>query len=530
MINIDDWVRTQHFERKPWLLMGKGPTFALHTNYDLSRYHLFSLNHVVRELRVHVAHMIDIDVLESCAGCLAEHCDFLIMPRRPHVNCLPGEKLLEDFFGKVPVLQNLDKLGRLIWYNLSNGPPVGASAVIKASFFSSAAALGILARMKVPVVRSLGIDGARSYSPAFADLEVNTKLANGQPSFDLQFPELQAIAKENQMDYRPLVEPMRVFVGTDESQIVAARVLEHSIRKFASRPVEFVPMLNMKVPLPLHEENRPRTGFSFCRFLIPQLCNYQGRALYLDADMQVFADLAELFDIPFGPHKVLCTNQPGRPDAWKHGAFFKPGRQLSVMMLDCSRLPWNIQDIVGGLDSGKYTYSQLMSDLCIVDANEIADRLPPEWNCLEHYEPAQSKLVHYTVVPTQPWKNDDNPLRSVWTSAFREAVSAGAVPYSEIENGMAAGHLKPSLVAELVSAVNQSTSKPDLALRSLEAELVAARVQNVLTGRALTATRQELMHCQSQLASLRSSVSWKIGQAATYPVRHGLRFLRSKAA
>src|SRR5262245_39672731 len=130
-------------------------------------------------------------------------------------------------------------------------------------------------------------------------------------------------------------EPMRIFVGTDESQMVACRVLEHSIRKHTSRPVEVVPMLNVPVPTPRDPANRPRTGFSFSRFLIPKLCGYKGRALYLDADMQVFADVAELFDAPFGNHKVLCTNQPYVPDAWKGNGYFHPGRQMSVMMLDC---------------------------------------------------------------------------------------------------------------------------------------------------------------------------------------------------
>ena len=33
--------------------------------------------------------------------------------------------------------------------------------------------------------------------------------------------------------------------------------------------------------------------------------------------MQVFADLAELWEIPFGEAKVMCTRQDDSPEAWK---------------------------------------------------------------------------------------------------------------------------------------------------------------------------------------------------------------------
>ena len=75
-------------------------------------------------------------------------------------------------------------------------------------------------------------------------------LANGANSFDDQFERLAVIVAEHGIDYRPLVEPLRIFVGTDESQVVAHRVLEYSIRKSASIPVEVTPMLDWPHRLP----------------------------------------------------------------------------------------------------------------------------------------------------------------------------------------------------------------------------------------------------------------------------------------
>ena len=41
--------------------------------------------------------------------------------------------------------------------------------------------------------------------------------------------------------------------------------------------------------------------------------------------------------------------------------------------------------------------------------------------------PGETKLLHYTVVPTQPWKTDENPNGKIWEDAFVRACAAGYV-------------------------------------------------------------------------------------------------------
>ncbi|MBM4264570.1 MAG: hypothetical protein FJ145_24490 [Deltaproteobacteria bacterium] len=68
-------------------------------------------------------------------------------------------------------------------------------------------------------------------------------------------------------------------------------------------------MCDIPVPLPKDRENQPRTGFSFSRFLIPSLCQYRGKAIYLDADMLVFDDIAKLWDYPLASAKANRNRQ-----------------------------------------------------------------------------------------------------------------------------------------------------------------------------------------------------------------------------
>jgi hypothetical protein len=504
MLELTDWFRDRAFPAKPWLVLGKGPTFDRRREFDLGKYNLLALNHVIDELKVDVAHIIDIDVVGDCSAALARNCDWLLMPRYPHVRSTHGDRALEGWFDEFPVLREIDSRGRLVWYNLATGTPEPESLVIAAGNFSSEVVIGILARMGVKTIRSLGIDGGRSYASAFRHLERSTLLANDVPAFDLQFDRLQVIAEEHGLDYRPLVEALRIFVGTDETQIVAHRVLEYSIRKSASVPVEVTPMLGLEHRMPRRPEDRPRTGFSFNRFMIPELCGYRGRALYLDADMLVLGDVAELADMPFGPCKVLRTDPEAPTDEWGRYGTTYTDAGAAVMLLDCERLPWKIDDIVAGLDEGRYTYEALMSLEALIDPDDVVSAIPPEWNALERYESGRTKLLHYTVVPSQPWKNDDNPLGEFWMQWYREGVENGAVPPDEVELQISAGHVKESLRPALRLAPSRRSI---LTNASLEHETAQMQM------------RQQIAALESRIVAMERSTSWRIGSAVVRTLR-----------
>lgn len=525
MIDVMEWARTHPLPSRPWLMLGKGPSFAKVHELDLSPYNLVSLNHVVRELRVHVAHFADLDALEDCADSVVANADWVLMPYRPHVKFRATELTLADLVLSVPVLGELERRNRIVWYNLSTGAPAGDSPVIQTGPFGSEVVVNILAALGVKVVRTLGVDGGRSYSSTFRDLVGKTLLATGAISYDLQFVGIRRTVEKHGMDFGPLIEPVRIFVGTDESQRVAARVLEYTIRKNASRPVELVHLDTVDVPRPRSPVNRPRTSFSFKRFAIPALCGHRGRAIYLDADMIVFGDIAEIWDLSMGRHRVLCTRQEEAPEAWRDHESFQPGRQMSVLLLDCARLRWDAAAIVRGLDEGLYTYAQLMLDLCIVPPDEIAETLPAGWNCLERYDPLTTRLLHYTVVPTQPWKSDANPLGNLWMARYAEAVAAGAVPAEEVEQGIANGFLKPALAGCLPlapapeGAGTTARVDPTARWRSLELEARAARGEALMAQVRASALAEELRQ-------IRHSWTWRAGRLVTAPAGLAKRVLR----
>jgi hypothetical protein len=450
-----DWFSDEGIDaRKPWLVLGKGPSFAKRNQYDLLSFYTLALNHAVRELRVTVAHMIDYNVVDGCGDALITNAQYVLLPWIPHINNIPGSETLAELAQRNQVLRRLDEQGRLLYYNLStargrklDGP------VVRVRYFSADAVLNLLSAAGVRKVRSLGVDGGAAYSGEFSDLKDKTLLANTRESFDLQFQEIARCIMTTGVDYAPLDvdSPVRVFVGTAEEQMLAVKVLEYSIRKHSGMSVEVYPLhlSQIKVPVPKDPKNLPRTPFSFQRFLIPALAGHRGRAIYVDSDMQVFRDLRPLWTLPFKGADLLTVQEP-------QGSGRRP--QFSVMLLNCETLDWNIDEIVKALDAGDLTYEQLMYEM--VPAKRIRHDISAVWNSLERYDESNTALIHYTDMPTQPWVSRRNRLGYLWVRALIEAVEVGFIPLRYVKDQVAKGFVRPSLLYQLARGKENPVDLP----------------------------------------------------------------------
>lgn len=245
--------------------------------------------------------------------------------------------------------------------------------------------------------------------------------------------------------------PIRVYVGSEEAQMLAVKVLEHSIRRRASMDVEVFPLHHARVefPLPRDVRNRPRTPFSFQRFYIPALKGYHGRAIYLDSDMQVFKDIKALWTLPFDGADLLAARERG-----------DTGRrpQFSVMLLNCEELHWDITDIVGALDRGELTYETLMYEMAI--ARRVSAAIDPAWNSLERYVEGETALLHYTDMPTQPWVSRENRLGHLWVRDLFAAVDEGFVTRQYVNEQIGQGLVRPSLRYQLDHRLEDAQQLP----------------------------------------------------------------------
>ena len=441
MKSISDWASAFPVNDRPWLLLGKGPSFSRFEPGMSESFHLMGLNHVSRGTPVTLAHFIDLDAFVACVPEILGTARWVVIPWHPHEGFAPSRKTLADCVREVPALETLESDGRVLTYNLSTAKGLDTlqgAPLIEAKFFSAEAGLNVLAAAGVRTVRSLGVDGGTDYASQFGDLASRTRLANGHKTFDLQFQGIARTIRRTGIQYAPLYvdSPARVFVGADPTQELPFRVLEFSTKKFATLSVEFGRIDNEGLKVPSDPSNRSRTGFSFSRFRIPRLCGYTGRAIYLDADMQVFGDLMELWTRPFDGASMLYA---------EHDSADGRIPQYSVLLLDCEALDWDPDAIIDGLDSGRFTYESLMYDFALVPADKRRPGLPNEWNSLERYVPGETRLLHYTDMPTQPWVNRRNRYADVWLGDLREALVEGFISEEFLFDQIERGHVSPEL-------------------------------------------------------------------------------------
>lgn len=132
-------------------------------------------------------------------------------------------------------------------------------------------------------------------------------------------------------------DTVKVFVGCDpnDCDLEQMMVLEYSLRKHASLPVDIHWMQLSRNPesfwysSPETEQgwrsDNWTTPFSGFRWSIPAFCNFEGRAIYMDADVVVLSDIAELWNTPFEPGKIVMAK--GGKESWR----------FCVSMWDCAR-------------------------------------------------------------------------------------------------------------------------------------------------------------------------------------------------
>jgi hypothetical protein len=242
-----------------------------------------------------------------------------------------------------------------------------------------------------------------------------------------------------------------VFIGSGEASILERKTLIHSIRRNTRGPVRIVVFNGthnsleaegsepVPAPMSLRAKYRNITEFSNYRFLIPKLCGFAGRAIYLDSDMICLRDLGELFDAPMDGADFIA-----KPFEDPHGG----GRRwaLSVSLFDCARATFDLDRYIDEIERGTYAYNDLhqMTPTFLAHHAFRIGPLDPQWNVFDRFD-AATKLIHYSNLGTQPWRFRGHPCGEVWFRYFREACEAGVVSDADIALAMRRGYARADL-------------------------------------------------------------------------------------
>lgn len=191
-------------------------------------------------------------------------------------------------------------------------------------------------------------------------------------------------------------ELIKVFIGYDPRQPLAYNVLQHSIQRHTKRRVVIEPLMLDRLPM----TRRGLTEFTYSRFLVPWLCDYNGRAIFMDSDIVVTGDVDELLEIARLPDVSVLVMQDQPRFEWP-----------SVMVFDCENCTVLTPEFVDD------------RDVPLLDLNwGKIGTFPLEWNRCVGYAngSGKAKLYHYTQgLPCWP-ETRGLPEDDIWFEEFKQ--------------------------------------------------------------------------------------------------------------
>lgn len=222
---------------------------------------------------------------------------------------------------------------------------------------------------------------------------------------------------------------LKVFIGYDKRESAAVWTLANSILKNASQPIHFtflhLPSLTKANLMWRERDPKQSTDFTYSRFLVPYLCDYKGKAIFMDADMVLCpgVDIAEALDyLPMDCDVAVVQHDYKPANASKFGGAVQTTYPMklwsSFMVFNCytskcrNLTPKYINEATGA-ELHQFQWSH---------PKRIA-ALPEEWNWIPGHSKGEPKIIHYTE-GAPVWKAyRDAPNSDTFWHEYKEAVA-----------------------------------------------------------------------------------------------------------
>jgi len=236
---------------------------------------------------------------------------------------------------------------------------------------------------------------------------------------------------------------LRIFIGWDSRFPEPADVLRYSLLKFATIPLEIQYLKLDQLQLNRDHDPLATTEFTYSRFLVPYLCNFRGKALFLDNDMLCLGDVKQLDDLDMGSYALRVVKHEYAPSntVKMYGCpqtSYPRKNWSSMMLMDCSKLKLWTKKVV---ETQTGAYLHRFQDI----ADHLIDEIPKTWNTLDWMD-LHTQLIHYTN--GGPWFEQyrDHPHAGVWyqmrdemLAAAQAAASGRVIPPSALSRASLKG-------------------------------------------------------------------------------------------
>lgn len=212
---------------------------------------------------------------------------------------------------------------------------------------------------------------------------------------------------------------MKIFIGYDDRIPMASDVLQYTLNKYSSIPLD-ITLLKIKELNFNRADPLASTQFTYTRFLVPHLCNYEGTALFVDNDMLCMSDIKEIFDLDMSNYalRVVKHNHVPTVDIKMDGktqTTYPRKNWSSMMLMNCAKLKCWTKEAVETMPPAWLHRFEPIPD------EQIGD-LPADWNVLDENVNSKTKLWHMTTGAPYFSRYADMPNAVIWYKAFYDMV------------------------------------------------------------------------------------------------------------
>ena len=207
----------------------------------------------------------------------------------------------------------------------------------------------------------------------------------------------------------------KIYIGYDSRHPIASKVCEYSLRKHSKDlDIELLKLSDLE-QLYWREYKDQSTEFTYTRFLVPYLQDYNGWALFCDDDFLFLKVVKKIFKLADDKYAVMCCQHEYYPDTnvkmgGKKQTMYKRKNWSSLMLINCGHESVKKLDLsTVSEQSGKYLHQFEW-----LKPHEIGS-IPRHWNWLVNWykenDEDKPSALHFTE--GGPWIVDSE-YKDLW--------------------------------------------------------------------------------------------------------------------
>ena len=197
-----------------------------------------------------------------------------------------------------------------------------------------------------------------------------------------------------------MIDTVKVFIGFDPNEAIAYHTMANSIIRHSTKPVSLNPLALKNLESFYTDDNHldGSNQFIYSRFLVPYMSNYEGWSIFVDGDMIVRGDIAELWSLRDESKAVQVVKHDYETKMSEKYLGSKnvnyPRKNWSSVILfnnaKCQMLTPEFVQNATGAELHRFNWTE---------DEELVGELPKEWNWLdgEYDHNEDAKLVHFTL-------------------------------------------------------------------------------------------------------------------------------------